>query len=42
MTVMRPTEMVRLKKTVRAVDPVVFMFLWDASEVLGYSFKAHE
>jgi uncharacterized membrane-anchored protein YitT (DUF2179 family) len=42
MTVMRPTEMVRLKQTVRAVDPAAFMILCDASEVLGYGFKPHE
>lgn len=42
MTVMRPTEMVRLKNTVRAVDPGAFMILCDASEVLGYGFKPHE
>ena len=42
MTVMRPTEMVRLKHTVRAIDPAAFMILCDASEVLGYGFKPHE
>lgn len=42
MTVMRPTEMVRLKNTVRAIDPNAFMILCDASEVLGYGFKPHE
>lgn len=42
MTVMRPTEVVRLKQTVRAIDPAAFMILYDASEVLGYGFKPHE
>lgn len=42
MTVMRPMEMVRLKQTVRAIDPSAFMILCDASEVLGYGFKPHE
>ncbi len=42
LTVMRPTEMVRLKNTVRAVDPAAFMILCDASEVLGYGFKPME
>jgi uncharacterized membrane-anchored protein YitT (DUF2179 family) len=42
MTVMRPTEMVRLKRTVRAVDPAAFMILCDTSEVLGHGFKPHE
>jgi len=42
LTVMRPTEMVRLKNTVRAIDPAAFMILCDASEVLGYGFKSHD
>lgn len=42
MTVMRPTEVVRLKQTVRAVDPAAFMILCNASEVLGHGFKPHE
>ncbi len=42
MTVMRPTEMVRLKNTVRAIDPAAFMILCDASEVLGYGFKPND
>jgi uncharacterized membrane-anchored protein YitT (DUF2179 family) len=42
MTVMRPTEMVRLKNTVRAIDPAAFMILCDASEVLGYGFKSYD
>jgi uncharacterized membrane-anchored protein YitT (DUF2179 family) len=42
MTVMRPMEIVRLKHTVRAIDPAAFMILCDASEVLGYGFKPHE
>lgn len=42
MTVMRPTEVVRLKNAVRALDPAAFMILCDASEVLGYGFKPHE
>ncbi|MEJ1972623.1 MAG: YitT family protein [Lacunisphaera sp.] len=42
MTVMRPMEMVRLKQTVRSIDPSAFMILCDASEVLGYGFKPHE
>jgi uncharacterized membrane-anchored protein YitT (DUF2179 family) len=42
MTVMRPMEMVRLKQTVRAIDPSAFMILCDASEVLGYGFKSYD
>lgn len=42
MSVMRPMEIVRLKQTVRAIDPSAFMILYDASEVLGYGFKANE
>lgn len=42
MSVMRPMEIVRLKNTVRAIDPHAFMILCDASEVLGYGFKPIE
>lgn len=42
MSVLRPMEIVRLKHTVRAIDPNAFMILCDASEVLGYGFKPHE
>ncbi len=42
MTVMRPLEVVRLKNTVRAIDPSAFVILCDASEVLGHGFKPHE
>ena len=42
MTVMRPMEMVRLKDTVRAIDPTAFMIFCDASEVLGYGFTPHD
>ena len=41
-SVMRPMEVVRLKSTVRALDPNAFMILCDASEVLGYGFKPND
>ncbi len=42
MSVLRPMEIVRLKSTVRAIDPNAFMILCDASEVLGYGFKPND
>lgn len=41
MVVMRPTDVPRLKATVRALDPTAFVVLVEASEVLGYGFQPH-
>lgn len=42
LVVLRPSEVVRLKALVRAIDPSAFMILGDAAEVLGYGFRPHE
>lgn len=41
MVVMTPSELVRLKATVHALDPQAFMIVSDAAEVLGHGFAPH-
>lgn len=41
MVVMHPSDVPRLKATVRELDPAAFVVLVEAGEVLGYGFASH-